>query len=100
MAGRDLHTESMLFYSYGRSHAMLIKKTIKNQIVIPKALLKQANLEDKEIPFFDIQYKGGGRYQCFYLHFSVAWPKQCVGASASFQTGGTASLWRDTKGIF
>ena len=39
---------------------MFIKKTVKNQIVIPKVLLRRANLDGKDIPFFDIQYKEGG----------------------------------------
>lgn len=38
---------------------MLIKKTSKNQIVIPKALIKQANLDENDISFFDIGYHDG-----------------------------------------
>ena len=39
---------------------MLIRKTVKNQVVIPKALMKRAGLDRREVPFFDITYRRGG----------------------------------------
>ena len=39
---------------------MLVKKTAKNQIVIPKALLKRAGLNEKAFSFFEIEYRSGG----------------------------------------
>lgn len=39
---------------------MLIRKTIKNQIVIPKALFKRAGLDDRGVSLFDIEYRQGG----------------------------------------
>lgn len=39
---------------------MLIRKTEKNQVVIPKALFKRAGLDDRRLPWFDIEYREGG----------------------------------------
>jgi len=39
---------------------MLIRRTAKNQVVIPKALLKEAGLAQREFPFFDITVQSGG----------------------------------------
>ncbi len=39
---------------------MLIRKTAKNQVVIPKVLMKRARLESQQVPFFDVSYQNGG----------------------------------------
>ena len=39
---------------------MLIRKTTKNQVVIPKALIKRAGLDNQQVPFFEVSYQNGG----------------------------------------
>ena len=37
---------------------MLVKRSSKNQIVIPKAVLERAGLKERDV-YFDVQYKEG-----------------------------------------